>query len=291
MLSRSLLFVPADKEKMLGKINALQSDIVLLDLEDAVALGDKDYARNLLIEHFHEINKPVFIRINSISTDDFQKDIQFIRNLKHADALQGIMLPKASAKGDITELIHHLTLIEQENQYESNLRIIPLVETALGVKNAYEIASANDRVLQLAFGGVDYLGDIDGQATANEHELLFARSQIVVSSRSAAINKPIDTVFTNIQDLTGFMNSCHYAKSLGFGGKLLIHPSQVDTSNEVFSPSSEEVEQAKKIIKSTENNNGAFQLDGKMIDKPIIEKARRIFDEIKKVENSNHKEA
>ncbi|MEN1967799.1 CoA ester lyase [Lentibacillus sp. N15] len=274
MLNRSLLFVPADKEKMLLKINQLAADIILIDLEDAIAIDDKPSGRDLIRKHIDQWKKPVFIRVNSIETNAFQEDMLLLKQLSHSGALQGVMLPKSSSEKDIKTLAKYLEAAGQV----AKLRIIPLIESALGVKNAYEIAAADPRVTRLAFGGVDFTNDIGAEVTTDETELLYARSEIIVSSRCADIGQPIDTVYTDFKNSEGFSKNCAFARSLGFGGKLLIHPAQIEMANTAFVPTAEEMAFAKRLIAQAVKEKGAFQLDGKMIDKPIIDKAQRILD-------------
>jgi len=273
------LFVPADKEKMLLKINDLKADVVILDLEDAISLNHKQFARDLVKKHFPNIKKPTIVRINSLETDEYSLDMQLVAELAAFDSFRGIMLPKALSKNTIKQVSNRLQEVEKEAEINKKVPIIPLIESALGIKNAYEIASADERIIRLAFGGVDFVSDIDAQATLDEHELLYARSEIIISSRSAGLDKPIDTVYVNFKDTEGFRSNCSYVKSLGFGGKLLIHPLQVNTANQVFSPSKVEVEEAREIIDNVKANEhlGTFQLNGKMVDKPVIEKAKRIL--------------
>lgn len=287
MKSRSLLFIPADKERMLQKVNKLSADIILIDLEDAVAPGDKQTGRNLIKENLPLWNKPVFIRVNSIETSDFKKDMDFIVELNWTSSLQGVMLPKAASKQDIELVANYLLKTEETNQIEAPRSIIPLIETAWGVKNAYEIASESSRVCSLAFGGVDFTNDIRAEVTISETELLYARSEIVIASRCANIEQPIDTVFTDFNNNEGLRDSCSFAKSLGFGGKLLIHPKQINIANQSFSPTKEEVEFAKKVVLQSNNRDGAFQLEGKMIDKPIIERAQILLRNYESELNSN----
>lgn len=279
MLNRSLLFVPADKEKMLSKINQLEADIILIDLEDAVAVHEKQIGRDLVKKHIQLWNRPVFIRVNSIETDEFKEDMKLIKDVSNMEVLKGIMLPKSSSQKHIRTVIQYLEIAEQQSERDNTFNIIPLIESALGVKNAFEIACASSRITNLAFGGVDFTNDIGAEATVGEKELLYARSEIILSSRCAQIGKPIDTVYTDFKDSNGFETNCTLARSLGFGGKLLIHPTQIKIANRAFAPSKEEVDFAKRVIYKSTKVKGAFQLDGKMVDKPIIEKAKRILND------------
>lgn len=287
MLNRSLLFIPADKEKMLLKINTLKADVFILDLEDAVSLNHKQFSRDLVKKHFRDIQKPTILRINSMETHEHSLDMSLVAEIASFNSFQGIMLPKAINKKNIEKVVNHLFEIEKETKIYKKIPIIPLIESASGIRNAYEIACADERITQLAFGGVDFIGDIDAQPTPCEQELLYARSEIIISSRSAGLDKPIDTVYVNFKDTEGFSSNCSYVKKLGFGSKLLIHPSQVDTANQVFSPSKLEVEEAKKIMDNIhENGNiGTFQVNGKMVDKPVIEKAKRTLNDYQEIIN------
>lgn len=287
MLNRSLLFVPADQEKMLLKINHLEADVILIDLEDAVAMDDKQIGRDLIKKHIHFWNKSIFIRVNGIETDDFQEDMDLIREMSDAKSLNGVMLPKSSSEHDITILTQYLDITEQQTNENYGIKIIPLIESALGVEESYKIASADPRVMRLAFGGIDFTSDIGAEVTTKEKELLYARSKIILSSRCANIGKPIDTVYTDFKNNDGFNDSCTFAKSLGFGGKLLIHPSQIEITNTIFSPTKEDIDFAKKVMTLSVKEKGAFQLDGKMIDKPIIEKAQRVLNEYEFIQSNN----
>lgn len=279
MLGRSLLFVPANKEKMLLKIDELEADIIIIDLEDAVSLDEKQKSRELLKKHLPKLNKSVLIRVNSSESNEYKDDMDLFKELVEVSSLKGVMLPKSNSKHDIAKLAAELSECEKLNKRTSKLIIVPLLEDALGIHNIDEVITASDRILKVAFGGEDFTGDIGAQGTSDEYELLYARSKIVIASRAHGIEKPIDTVYTDYKDIEGFKNNCYFVKSLGFGGKLLIHPNQNKIANASFSPTIEEVEFAKEITSLSLTNKGAFSLNGKMIDKPIIEKAQNVINE------------
>lgn len=279
MLSRSLLFVPADQEKMLLKINQLKTDGIIIDLEDAVSNEKKPLGRNLIQEHLKKINLPVFIRVNSLDTNHFKKDMELIKKIGHLDSLQGIMLANSNTKKCITQLSSYLDEFEKTSNRKNKISIFPLIEDALGVHQIDEIIEASDRVSRVAFGAEDFTEDIGAKKTPSQDELLYAKSKIILASRVHRIEKPIDTVYTNFKDDIGFRESAIHSKNLGFGGRLLIHPNQSKIANESFSPSKEEVELAKEIIMQAEKNDGAFNLNGKMIDKPIIAKAQETINQ------------
>lgn len=287
MLNRSLLFVPADKEKMLLKINQLTADIIIVDLEDAVAPDHKQISRSNIQNNIYHLKKPVFIRVNDMKTSAFQEDMKLIKEISNANFFEGVMLPKSSSEMDIQMLTQHLENGEKQNNSSRKLSIIPLIESALGVKKSYEIATSNHRILRLAFGGVDFTNDIGAEVTTQESELWYARSEIVVSSRCANIGKPIDTVYTNFKDSDGFHTNCLFAKSLGFAGKLLIHPSQIGIANKSFAPTEEQINFSKRLVSESLKTDGSFQLDGKMIDKPVIKKAQRILHEYELIQEKS----
>lgn len=284
MLSRSLLFVPANKEKILININKLSADIIVIDLEDAVSLEEKKMSRDLVKEYIYKLNKPIFIRVNSIETEEFIYDMNLIKEVCDASVLKGIMLPKSNSKQAIKNLDTALCEYEKLHDRKIKILIIPLIEEALGIRNIDEIIEASDRIFKIAFGGEDFTEDIGAISTAGEYELLYARSKIIIASRVHGIEKLIDTVYTDYKNTEGFKNNSNFVKSLGFGGKLLIHPSQNEIANLSFSPTLKEVESAKEIVLLSETNKGAFSLHGKMIDKPIIKKAQNIINEYSLIE-------
>lgn len=284
MLSRSLLFVPANKEKMLININKLSADIVIIDLEDAVPIQEKKISRDLVKKYIYKVNKPIFIRVNSIETEEFLYDMNLIKEVCNASNLKGVMLPKSNSKQAIKNLDTALCEYEKLHDRKTKILIIPLIEEALGIQNINEIIEASNRIFRIAFGGEDFTEDIGATSTVSEYELLYARSKIVIASRAHGIEKPIDTVYTNYKDIEGFKNNAKFVKSLGFSGKLLIHPSQNEIANISFSPTPKEVESAKEIVLLSETNKGAFSLHGKMIDKPIVKKAQNIINEYNLIE-------
>jgi len=193
----------------------------------------------------------------------------------------GIMLPKADGKDAVAELDGWLSAREAElGLVPGSIRIVPLIETALGLHRAYEIAAASPRVLCLAFGSLDFCNDVGIRPGEGEPELLYARSQLAVASRAAGVGAPVDTVYANVRDADGLARQARLARNCGFGGKLCIHPDQAPVVNSVFSPTPAEIEEAERIVAAYEAalaaGEGAIQLDGKMIDVPVAERARKI---------------
>ncbi len=273
MVLRSMLFVPGNNMRMITKAATLPSDAIILDLEDAVPLADKETARIMVGDTVKAIKSGgsyVFVRVNALTTGLTAKDLKFVT----VKDLDGIMLAKTEAKSDVIELEGMLEEAEKSlGLGVGSLKIIPLVETAKGVVNAYDIASASERVVAVAFGAGDYYRDIGRSVSSlspEETELLYARSHIVNSSTAAKV-QAIDTPFFGLlTDMKGFMKETTLALQLGFKGKLLVHPTQIEPVNKMFSPSQDEAEYAGRVVGAFEEAQarglGAISFEGKMID-------------------------
>ncbi|MEW9673746.1 CoA ester lyase [Ammoniphilus sp. 3BR4] len=278
-LIRSWMFVPGSDSKKIGKVQQLPADVIIFDLEDAVALAEKESARKKVKEALGiETNKNYVVRVNSTDTPYFVDDVKEIVG----EGLMGIMLPKSESREQILLLDDLLGKLEKEQGLKREIEVIPLIESALGVCRADEIASASARVKCLAFGSVDYTLDIDAELTKEGFELLYARSRLVNVSRAAGIQSPIDAVYTDIHDLEGLRKETTFIKQMGFQGKLVVYPKQIGVVNEVFMPSREDIENAQMIVsafeKSVKEGLGAVQVNGKMIDLPVVERAKRIVE-------------
>ncbi|MBT9131874.1 MAG: Citrate lyase subunit beta [Syntrophomonadaceae bacterium] len=270
---RSMLFVPGNSMRMIAKATTLASDAIILDLEDAVSLPDKATARAMTRDSIKAVKSRgayVFVRVNALTTKVTAEDLKSVV----VEGLDGIMLAKTETKSDMVELDGMIEEAERGSGLElGSLRIIPLIETAKGVMNAYEIASASERVVAVAFGAGDYYRDLGRSVSflsPEQTELLYARSQIVNGSRAAGI-QAIDTVFFGVlTDREGFMKETILALQLGFKGKLIIHPSQIEVANKIFSPSLDEAEYARRVVEAFEEAQvrglGAISFEGKMID-------------------------
>jgi citrate lyase subunit beta/citryl-CoA lyase len=285
MVLRSLLFVPGNSLRMITKAATLPVDAVIFDLEDAVPLPDKETARIMVRDSVKAVKAGgvhVFVRINALTTGLTAEDI----NVVGIDGLDGILLAKAESGSDVIETSNMLGNVEKNLGLEtSSIRIIPLVETAKGIINVYEIASSGERVVAVGFGAGDYYRDLGlsvASLTPEQNELLFARSQTVVASRAAGVSA-LDTVFFGqLTDREGLMKETLLARQLGFKGKMVIHPTQIEVVNQIFSPSLEEAEESRKIVAAFEEAQsrglGAVSLDGKMIDIMNYRQARDMVD-------------
>jgi len=268
-MSRSYLFIPGNTPSMIQNLDVFESDSVIIDFEDSVISYDKDAARILIknfLEKFSFNEFDIYIRINDSLNSNFLKDVEATKGLD----IEGYVLPKAS-----------IDSINKLNSLIENLKIIPIIESPLALLEAKEIAQLSN-VSGLLLGAEDYTKELGINRTLIGNEILYARSYIAIICNAYGIES-IDTPYTSKDDEIGLREDAIKAKNLGFTAKSLIHPNQVDIVNEVFSPSSTEIFEARRIIKkSEETSKGAFSLDGKMIDLPIIEKAKKVLEKAKK---------
>lgn len=257
----SPLFVPADRPERFAKAAASGADAVIIDLEDAVAAASKEAARDVLAASLPAAR--VIIRVNAAGTPWHDGDIDLVHRL----GAVGVMLPKAEDPAIIEGIAHRL---------RGRRPLIPLVETALGVHRAVEIAAAHG-VTQLAFGPADYRNDV---GCGDEPEaLLLARSTLVLASRLAGRAAPLDGPCFDFRDATRTTDEARHARMLGFGGKLSIHPDQVMWVKAAFRPTEAEIAWARRVV-AAEGSGGAANLGGTMIDAPVIARARRILERI-----------
>lgn len=279
-LIRSMLFCPANNNKMLKTAHLRHPDSIIFDLEDAIAYSEKENARKMLCEAIKNTDYEdceVFARINALYTPFGEKDVEELVK----SGIKNIRLPMCESKENIKELEDMLVYYEKEFGYEvGKIKIQGAIETPKGVLNALEIASASKRLISISFGAEDYTNCLGINRLKTSMEFLYARSHISLCANVAGIDS-IDTVYTDIKDLEGFERETTEAKNLGFSGKSCIHPSQVIKVHEIFTPSKEETEKALRIIKEAseakKNGIGVITVDGKMIDRPIIEKAEKII--------------
>lgn len=276
---RSWLFVPGNQEKHLRKVNDLLADVIIYDLEDAVPEANKQIARETVNKTIEKaVDKVNVVRVNALDTRHFLEDLNELSGIN----LAGIMLPKTNGRDDILIADFLLGKLEEKQGLEnSSLSIIPIIETAKGLEHVGEIAAASERVHCLSFGAEDYMLDLNLEPDGCNQELNYARSKMIVASKAAGIEAPIDSVYTDFQDEQGLERVTRQGKQSGFQGKLLIHPKQINVVNRIFSPTKEQIDEAKQIValytESLKRGEGAVQLNGKMIDVPVAERARKIL--------------
>jgi citrate lyase subunit beta/citryl-CoA lyase len=282
-MRRSMLFMPGNNSGMLLNADALGADSVILDLEDAVSPQEKDSARILVrnaLKYLGYKGCEVIIRINSIDTDFWKSDLDEIIPMKP----DMIMPPKVSSGMDIKVIENYMGEVERRHGIEKKISLIPLIETALGVENAFEIASSSKRIKAIFLGGEDLTADLRCKRTKRGDEISYSRGRMVMAARAAGIDV-YDTPFTDVEDEEGLRLDAEFAKGLGFTGKACISPRHVQSVNEVFSPTLEEIEYAKEVMEiiqvAKEQGKGAISLRGKMIDAPIVERARQTLEAAK----------
>lgn len=261
------LFVPATHPDRFPKAAESGADAVIIDLEDAVAVADKAKARTNITASSIDLPVPVFIRVNAEGSAFFADDIAHLASLPCASA---IVLPKIERPSSLATIAKRLG---------DACPVIGFIETARGVVNLSALCAVPNLV-QFGFGAIDYALDIGCHET--REALLHARCQIVTTSRAFGKHPPLDAVTANFSDAAMVADDAQYAASLGFGGKLLIHPKQVAAAKAAFAPSQEDIAWAGRVLEvvaknAAKNTGGATQLDGTMIDRPVIEKAKRIL--------------
>lgn len=280
-MRRSMLFLPGNTPNIIVNGEILGADAVILDLEDAVAPAEKDSARILVrnaIKYMGFGKCEVIVRINAIDTAFWQKDLDAIIPVRPSL----IMPPKTACAADVLAVDAYISQLEEKLGLEAgSVGLIPLIETALGVENAYQIASACPRVKAIFLGGEDLTADLRCKRTKKGQEILYARSRMVVAARAAGV-EVYDTPFTDVNDDEGIYTDAQLAKSLGFTGKASISPRHVGAINEVFSPSMKDIDYAYEVMEAIrigkEQGKGAVSLRGKMIDAPIVARAQQTID-------------
>jgi citrate lyase subunit beta/citryl-CoA lyase len=267
-LAHSFLFVPGDRPDRYLKACTAGADVVIIDLEDAVAPQAKGAARDALNNWLDSAEGrsphiPVLVRVNCVHSGCFGDDLL----LCHRPGIAGIVLPKTERVADVASA-------------SPTAPLFPLIETALGFSQLSQIAAA-PRVQRLLFGAIDF--KLDMGIHGDREELLYFRSQIVFASKMVGLQTPVDGITTSIDDEAQVESDARYAHRLGFGGKLCIHPNQLAATNRAFLPSNEEITWAQRVLSSAAEAQGAaFSVDGKMIDKPVILIAQRIVEEAKR---------
>lgn len=279
-LRRSLLYVPGNMPAMLQNIPVFGADGVMIDLEDAVPLSEKDAARVLArnyLRTFPERHKEIFVRINGLETRYALEDLRQVLPARP----DGIRLPKA----DNPEVVERLDtlLTEYEERLDlpiGHFAVIPSIESAVGILNCVKTAQASQRIVALAFGAEDYTASMEIARTKVGEELFTARTQVVWAAKAAGV-QAIDTVFSDVNDTDGLRAETELVKRLGFTGKSLVNPRQIDIVHEVFRPKPEEIEDAVEVMeairRAREMGTGVISLRGKMVDAPVVKRAARIL--------------
>lgn len=283
---RSLIFVPGINAKFLDKAKKLNADIVCFDLEDSVLPHEKVAARIMVADALkqradYNLTKNVYVRINSPESGISNKDL--ISTIQKG--LDGIVVPKVNEENELVGLIEIITQLEQERGIEKgHIKLMPSIETAKGVVNAYSIAGADSRVNALIFGLYDFLHDMHlDYADDDGSGYTYARMKIPIDARAAGI-VAIDAIWQKVADISGLRNDAVIAKRLGYVGKSIIHPTHIEPTHEIFKPSKIEIGWATKVVNALGpamekgKGIGAVKLEGKMIDAVHYKQAKAILD-------------
>ena len=276
-LRRSMLFVPGANAAMLSNTFIYKPDAIMFDLEDSVSIREKDTARMLV---FHALQHPFYqdletvVRVNPLDSEHGLKDLQAVVRA----GVNVVRLPKTDSANDVIEMEKVIAQIEQECGREvGSTLMMAAIESARGINNAVEIAESSPRLIGIALGAEDYVRDLRTQRSPEGTELLFARCSILQAARAAGL-MAFDTVYSDVNNEEGFLKEAEHIKQLGFDGKSLINPRQIEMVHNVFAPTQKEVDFANAVIEVAEEAEkqglGVVSLNGKMVDSPIIERAR-----------------
>ncbi|MGN6351130.1 MAG: HpcH/HpaI aldolase/citrate lyase family protein [Candidatus Nitrosocosmicus sp.] len=289
--SRSLIFIPGNNPRFLEKSKTINADIICFDLEDSVPADDKKSARKLVKKAIQEIdsmdkfNKQIIVAVR-INAPDSKLAVDDLKEVG-TEGINAIVIPKVENEIQIMNISSVVETLEKEKNLQNNfIKLMPSIESALGVVNAFTIAKTDRRISSLIFGVFDFLHDM--KIDNNEQDILtgymYARAKVPVDARAAGIDS-IDSIWQNIHDTTGLEKDLLFGKRLGYTGKCIIHPSQIDFVHKIFSPSEQDIQWAKKVISaldaSIDRNKtkiGAVNLEGKMIDAVHYKQAKRILE-------------
>ena len=269
---RSMLFAPGNKYELLQKFSKIQPDIAIIDLEDAVPDSEKQVARENLQKYAQEDKTAVttYVRVNALVSQHFEEDIRSI-----PPQIAGIVIPKVNDASDI----ERATQAIERNSVSA--KILVGIETVKGLMSVQDIFGTAS-VFAAYFGAEDYIHDLGGLRTDGNDEVLFARTQIGISSRLFGV-PVVDQIVADFSDSERFMKEAQQAKSLGFTGKLCIHPSQVPLANQSFSSTPEEIQQALELLKvydeAVANGTASIVHNGQMVDEALAKQARRILSQ------------
>ena len=276
--NRTFLFAPGNHPRKVEKVFDTGTDVVILDLEDAVAISEKVATRPVVVEALQRPRKcRGYVRINALDTEFTFGDVEAVV----AKGVDGIVLPKVERPADLQMIDWMITSLERQRGLpEGGIDLMPIIETGKGVANVREICGAGGRMKRVSFGAGDYTRDMAIEWTMHEGELAHARAEIVLASRINDLQPPIDTVFIHINEHEHYKNSSVLARQYGYQGKLCIHPNQIAATNDAFTPTAEEVAWSRKVISSFAEAEAAgsasIQIEGYFVDYPIVVKAEGV---------------
>ncbi len=284
-LRRTMLFIPGNNPGMLQSAGVFGADSVILDLEDAVSLQEKDSARILVAKAIAQVDfgaSEVVVRINPLNSPYGLLDIGHIAAVR-PDAL---LIPKADAE-QIRAAADALDTLESSCHIENGaIKLIPLIESAYGLDTLQEVLRASSRNVAVLFGGEDFTADMGVRRTKAGEEIFYARNRVATACKAWGVDA-VDTPFTDVEDMEGLKEDTLKARSLGFGGKAAINPRQVEVIHRCFAPEAREIDYALRIVEAMEEaerqGKGVFSLDGKMVDAPIISRASSTLELAKRL--------
>ena len=278
-LFRSLIFVPGNNPRFLEKAKILSADVICFDLEDSVPDLEKKNARNLIkvaLKTRSQYISEIYVRINSPVSGKIQDDLKEIVQ----KGIDGIVIPKVNNAIELKKIEKTLTLLEKKQKLQP-IGLIPSIESAEGVANTHEIASASKRISAIVFGVFDFLNDMGIEYTKQPEGAKFARAKIPIEAKAVGVYA-LDAIWQDLKDEKGLIEDCKIGKSLGYVGKTIIHPAQILIIHKTFYPNKTELEWAKKVCntyeKSTKKGKGATTVDGKMIDEVHYKRAKSLLD-------------
>ncbi len=275
-----MMFVPGNNPGMMADAHIYGPDSIMLDLEDSVTMAEKDTARLLVYNALKSIDygdTEMVVRINPLNTPYGKKDIEAVVKA----GVHVIRMPKTETAEEVVEVEREIERVEKEIGCLGRTQIMAAIESTLGVVNAYAIATASKRMMGIALGAEDYSANLKTQRTPGGEELRLARETIVVAARAAGIDA-LDTVYSNLNDMETFRKEVEFIKTLGFDGKSIINPRQIEVVNEVFAPSEKAIEKARTIIaaikEAEKKGSGVIAVNGKMVDRPVVIRAQRTIE-------------
>lgn len=279
-LRRSVLFMPGDSMRKIQKATQLDADSIVMDLEDGVALNNKASARETIAEALRTLDfgrRERLVRVNPPDSGFLDDDIAATAPARP----DGFVIPKTETAEDVQTVSQKLAAVEAAHGWpDGSLRLVAVVETALGVMNLREIAQADARLDALMFGAEDLAGDIGAVRTRAGWEVFFARSAVVTAAAAYGL-QAIDMIFVDFQNLDGLAEECRTARQMGYVGKMAIHPKQVEIINREFSPTPAEIDRAQRLVAAhrahQQSGRGAFAFEGKMVDMPVIRAAEHVL--------------
>lgn len=274
------MFVPGNNPGMMADAHIYGPDSIMLDLEDSVTMAEKDTARLLVYNALKSVDygtTEMVVRINPLNTPYGKKDIEAVVKA----GVDVIRMPKTETAEEVKEVEREIERVEAELGCVGRTRIMAAIESTLGVVNAYAIATASPRMMGIALGAEDYCANLKAQRTPGGDELRLARETIVVAARATGIDA-LDTVYSNLNDMETFRAEVEYIKTLGFDGKSIINPRQIEVVNEVFAPKEKEIAKARAIVAAIKEveakGSGVISLNGKMVDRPVVIRAQRTIN-------------